>query len=236
VILCYETETTPSICSFSLFLLFLCFQLAAQRYAKYWTKRVEIFGNNAFAALTQKKALKEDAIALEMGFAKLVGTKDSSGRSIILIDPSCQDLSKYTRESMTRSCWYMIHAALEDETTQKRGIIFMIYPHNSKLGQFDRAQSKMNAESIQGCLPVRVSGFHICYPPTFFAIVIPIFKIFLGNRLRKRIRVHSGSEQNVLKALEQFGLTKDVLPSDLGGNIVLDHEQWLADRLAEDSF
>jgi hypothetical protein len=57
----------------------------------------------------------------------------------------------------------------------------------------------------------------------------------MGDRLRKRVRVHSGSEQKVLKALEkQFGLTKDVLPSDIGGNIVLDHGQWLADRLEED--
>jgi hypothetical protein len=185
--------------------------------------------------LTQKEALREDAIVLEMGFCKLVGTKDLSGRSIILVDPSCQDRSKYTRESMTRSLWYMIHATLEeDEMTQKRGVIFMIYPHNARLAQFDRTQAKMNIESIKGCLPVRVSAFHICHPPTFFAIVFPIFKLCLGDRMRKRVRVHSGSEQKVLKALEAFGLTKDVLPSDLGGNIVLDHEQWLADRLMED--
>jgi hypothetical protein len=185
--------------------------------------------------LTQKKALKEDAIALEMGFIKLVGTKDPSGRSIILLDPSCQDKSKYTRESMTRSLWYMIHATLEDETTQKYGIIFMICPHKAKLTQVDRTQAKMNINSIQGCLPVRVSGFHICHPGIFFAIAFPIFKVFMGDRLRKRVRVHSGSEQKVLKALEkQFGLTKDVLPWDIGGNIVLDHGQWLADRLEED--
>ena len=170
-----------------------------------------------------------------MGYAKLVGTTDPSGRSIILVDASCQDLSKHTRESMTRSLWYMIHATLEDETTQKRGITFMVYPRKATFAQFDRTQLKMNAESIQGCLPARVSGFHICHPPAFFSLAFPIVKLFLGDRLRKRIHVHSGSEQKVLKALEQFGLTKDVLPSELGGNIVLDHEQWLADRLEEDS-
>lgn len=211
-------------------------QRAAERYAKYWTKRVEIFGNKAFEALTQQKGLKEDAIALEMGFFKLVGTKDPSGRSIVLVDPSCQDLSKHTRISLTRSLWYMIHALLEDETAQKRGITLLIYPQKAKFAQFDRTQTKMNADSIQGCLPIRVSSFHFCHAPTFFKIVLPIFKVFLGERMRKRIHVHSGSEQKVLKILEQkFRLTRDVLPSELGGNIVLDHEQWLADRLVEES-
>lgn len=77
-----------------------------------------------------------------------------------------------------------------------------------------------------------MSAFHVCHPPTFFRLVFPILKLFLGERLRKRIRIHSGSEEDVLKDLEKFGLTKDVLPSELGGDIVLDYQAWLASRLA----
>ena len=165
-----------------------------------------------------------------MGFMRVVPARDPSGRSILHVDPSLQDGSKYERESMCRSLWYMLHAVLEDEETQKKGVIFTVYPHRAKLSQFDRALARMNMESIKGCIPVRMTGIHICHPPSFFQIIFPIFKIFMGERLRKRVRVHGGSESHVLDRLTGFGLTKDKLPSDLGGKLVLDHEGWLDER------
>ena len=63
-------------------------------------------------------------------------------------------------------------------------------------------------------------------------MIFPILKLFLGERLRKRIRIHAGSEEAVQKDMDNFGLTKDTLPSDLGGDIVLDHKKWLKERLA----
>ena len=208
--------------------------LAAKRYAKYWTKRVELFGEDkAFEPLTLEKALRDDRIVLELGMVRPTGTKDpQSDRSIIFLDPSLQDKTKYTRESMTRSVWYIFHAVLEENiVAQQRGVIMINYPHHAQLAQLDRTQIRMIVESIKGYLPVRMTAMHLCHPPVFFAVVFPIIKLFLGERLRKRLRVHAGSQEHVLQHLEEkFGLTKDVLPSDIGGNIVLDHHQWLEDR------
>jgi hypothetical protein len=193
--------------------------------------RVEIFGpEKAFMPLTLSKALKDDTVALSTGFYSLTGTKDASGRSIIFIDPSKQDKSKYSRESMCRAVWYLVHAALEDEMTQKRGIVNIAFPRHAKLSQIDRPLIKMNIESVKGCIPVRQSVIHICHPPSFVSLLLPILKVFMGERLRKRLQLHSGSTEKVLKHIAAFGLPKKSMPTDLGGDAVVDHLRWLEHR------
>jgi hypothetical protein len=192
---------------------------------------VEIFGpEKAFMPLALSKALKDDTVALSKGFISLTGTKDATGRSIIFIDPSKQDKSKYPRESMCRAMWYFVHAALEDEMTQKRGIVNIVFPHHAKLSQIDRPLLKMNVESLKGCIPVRLTGVHICHPPSFVSLILPILKVFMGDRLRKRIQLHSGSTEKVLKHIAAFGLPKESMPTVLGGDAVVDHLSWLEHR------
>jgi hypothetical protein len=180
------------------------------------------------------EALKDDEVALTMGLIRLLPTKDASGRSILFIDPSRLDKSKYSRESMARATWYVIHAALEKVEAQMKGIIFIVYPKDAQFGQFDRTLMKMNMESIRGCLPVRLSAFHICHPPAFFSVIWSLVSLFLRERLRKRVKVESGSNEKVMEKLAKYGLTKDRVPSELGGNIVLDHKNWLIERKASD--
>uniref|UniRef100_A0A7S3L0N6 CRAL-TRIO domain-containing protein n=1 Tax=Amphora coffeiformis TaxID=265554 RepID=A0A7S3L0N6_9STRA len=141
--------------------------LAAKRYAHYWDKRVEICGpEKAFLPLTLDGALRDDEVALKIGFVNyLAGCSDPHGRAILYVLPGNQDKTKYTRESMGRAVWYVIHAALEEmPEAQKHGIIFMAHPAGAKLAQFDRAMMKVVLSAIQGTLPVRLSAFHICQP------------------------------------------------------------------------
>ena len=77
-----------------------------------------------------------------------------------------------------------------------------------------------------------MSAVHLCHPASFFRIVWPFFQLLMGERLRKRVRLHAGSVEHVLEQVGAFGLTKDHLPTDIGGNIVLDHETWVAKRKA----
>ena len=114
--------------------------------------RIELFGpEKAFLPLTLDQALQDDEAALNMGFMRVVPAKDPAGRGILFADPSRQDKSLYTRESMTRAMWYVIHALLEDEQVQKPGIVFIAYPRNAALHQADRAQMRLNIDSIKGC-------------------------------------------------------------------------------------
>ena len=122
----------------------------------------------------------------------------------------------------------MMHAALESETAQQHGIIALVNMKDVSLRQFDKELISKIADSLKGCLPVRLSAIHICHPPVVFAMVFPLIKLLLGPRLRQRIRLYS--RRNVLPELEALGLTSGIVPTELGGNAILDHEAWLDQR------
>jgi hypothetical protein len=208
-------------------------KLAAERYAHYWDKRVEVFGpEKAFEPLTLVGAVRDDKETIRIGIISLMKEKDPEGRSIIFFDVARQDRTKYSRDSLGRVFWYIFHAAIEDENTQRQGVVVLGWPQNAKYSQFDRGLIRIVTTSIKGAIPTRLSALHICQPPMFAAIVIPIIKYFLGEKLRKRISVHSGSQEKLLGRLEKFGLSKDKLPADLGGQIVVNRESWVNERLA----
>lgn len=190
-----------------------------------------MFGpEKAFLPLTLSEAFKDDAVALSYGVISLTGTKDVSGRAILFLEPAKLDKSKYPRESMCRALWYVAHAALEDELTQRRGIVILVYPYQAKISQMDPGLIKMHVDSIKSCLPLRLSGIHLCHPPTFLKLVLPVFKFFMGKRMRNRLKVHSGSKEKVVKHIEMFGLSKESIPEELGGNTKMDYPAWLEQR------
>ena len=225
------------------------------RICKYWDKRIELFGEEmAFRPLCIKDLCQSPSDAtttttaatnddvekinkctwkgLKLGFMRPTGTNDAGGRAIIFIDPSAlkdYDHSTDERNGIVRSLWYILHALLEqNDTVQKLGAVVIGYPHHAKLSYVDRKLMKMNGESITGCIPVRMGALHVCHPPWFFSnVVFPIMKLVLPERMRKRIRVHSGSREKVLERLGKLGLGREVLPSDIGGDVVLDMDGWL---------
>lgn len=209
-------------------------KLAVDRYMYYWKKRVEVFGEEkAFLPLTLEGALKDDTETVRRGVYSLLSSTDEMGRAFLLFDPSLQDKTKYSRESMVRSFWYVIHSALERETAQQHGVVGLGYPHNAKLHQFDRQLNKVNIASLKGAIPLRMSAIHICQPPSFISIVLPIVKLFMGERMRKRINVHTGDIDKVQASLAKYGITPDMLPTDLNGHVQVDREKWAEQRLKE---
>lgn len=190
-----------------------------------------MFGpEKAFLPLTQEAALKDDCVALSTGFFTLVGHKDSSGRSIIFGDPTRQDLSKYTTNSMIRAIWYMFHSALEDEDTQKRGLVFVSDLSNISFHMLDHELFRVVALSVAGCIPIRLSSIHGCHPTNLFWYLFPVVKLLLGEKLRKRVKLHSCTTSRLLLELAKYGIAEHAIPSELGGRAAIDHSKWLEDR------
>lgn len=174
--------------------------------------------------------MKDDEFTLTKGFINFTGKTDPTGRSILFADPSKLDPKAYEAKSMCRAFWYVLHSLLENKETQKKGVIFLVWPHNASLKNVDKKLIKMNADSMKSCIPLRVSAIHMCHPPRIFSYVFPILKFFMGEIIKKRIRVHSGSTEKVLGYLEECGLTKDILPSELGGEVPIDMKKWIQER------
>lgn len=195
-----------------------------------------MFGSHAFDLnLTLANALKDDKVALRTGFIKVLPIKDKKGRAVAFVTPRNLDSTKYTRESMVRVTWYMIHSMLEDKSAQQKGVVFIIDLSGSKVKHFDIPLVNQCSESVKGILPVRVSALHFCQPPIVFDVLYDVVKLVLGERLRKRIIVHSQwwVKEEDIKMLAQYGFNKNELPSDIGGSLLLDHQSWLEEREAE---
>lgn len=207
--------------------------LAVGRYCRYWDKRVAVFGpDRAFLPLTLCQAVRPDRVALEQNFARVSHEPDKDKRSYLFLDPSKQQIGTYAPESMVRAMWYFIHALLsEDELVQKKGLICVCFPPHASFRQFDRYLVRQMLASVQGCLPVRFSAFHICHPGRFFRVLFPIAQVFMTKRTKKRILVHAGTFEHVLdQMLSRFGFDKADLPSEIGGERKLDVKMWLAER------
>ena len=170
-------------------------------------------------------------MALRLGFVQLVpGVSDPMGRSILYVDPSVQDRRLYSRENMCRAVWYTIFAALESETAQRHGIIVLSNNSRATFGQSDTRLSRMVINALQGAIPVRLSAFHICHPPSYVAGTFAIAKLFMSARTRKRFLIQNGSAEEVLRSLGEYGMSTSVIPAPLAGGVKLDHERWLHNR------
>ncbi|EJK65008.1 hypothetical protein THAOC_14195, partial [Thalassiosira oceanica] len=60
-----------------------------------------------------------------------------------------------------------------------------------------------------------------------------LMKVLMPARLTRRVNVESGKEKEVLAALDKFGLGKEVVPSDLGGDLVLKEGMAYSKELAD---
>mmetsp|Transcript_27389 Transcript_27389/g.36368 ORF Transcript_27389/g.36368 Transcript_27389/m.36368 type:complete len:298 (-) Transcript_27389:101-994(-) len=210
--------------------------LAAKRFANYWNKRIELFGEKAFSPLTISDSLNNDKEALNTAFCKLLKAKDDVGRSIIYMDPALLDDSKYTRDSMLRVIWYVVHVALEEKETQQRGIIFVNNNgNNPEIRQFDRVLVGKIAHSLQHEIPIIIGALYILHIPRLLVVFMNVIKHVLGSGISKQMKVVGGSNQMILQKLDKHGMYKEDMPVDIGGDLKYDNESWVRQRVEAES-
>lgn len=204
--------------------------LAALRMAQYWNKRIELFGSTAFTPFSIANMREKNGKELSLGFIRLLPDTDGTGRCNVFVDPSLLEGEEYEDENMVRAAWYALHAALENESTQQKGIVFLVFLRETYPRHFDRSLIKLLADSIRGVLPVRVSAIHIFQAPYVFEMLFDVVSLLLGERLTNRMKMYSGEEEMILDELTDFGLLRSRLPVELGGDLDLDQGQWISLR------
>jgi CRAL/TRIO domain len=155
---------------------------------------------------------------------------DHLGRTILLYDASRIVISTVGAEPVMRIFWYMLHVALERESTQRHGIIVLVDTKNFKAKHFHLETNKQMLPMLQSTLPIRLSAFFICYPTSVMKVVMPIVKQIINARMKKRIVMTGSTPDAILSTLSKYELTSDIIPSDVGGDIVIDHAKWVQDR------
>jgi len=85
---------------------------------------------------------------------------------------------------------------------------------------------------LTAAMPIQICALHGCYPSNFLLYVIfPVAKHIISKYLRLRVKMHRGSESEVLLSLSQYSLPPERVHADLGGGVTVDMGQFLTNRL-----
>jgi hypothetical protein len=99
---------------------------AAHRLVKYWNVRKMVFGpERAFLPMTQAGAMLEDIEYLQKGLY-LILADDKFGRSVVYWDRIRSTNDVIPRDSLSRCNFYVLQAAYERASTQRKGFIMII--------------------------------------------------------------------------------------------------------------
>ena len=197
-------------------------RVAAHRYVEYWKKRFELFRDQAFEPLTLETHLSspEDQTALANGLFNLY---EVNGRIVSFERMHTYCLDQTTRESYVKVLWYLTHVALENEGTQRKGIIVLNYPRGVDLVKQQDLKLLRLASTLKGAIPLRLSAYHCCHPPSWVKLFLPLVRLLLGKRLAQRLMFHTGSDDHVLAILKtKYGFGPEDLPVEIGGDRELD--------------
>mmetsp|Transcript_4554 Transcript_4554/g.6731 ORF Transcript_4554/g.6731 Transcript_4554/m.6731 type:complete len:341 (-) Transcript_4554:70-1092(-) len=206
-------------------------RLAAKRMVKYFERKVELFGTEvAFRKLSFLDFSAEDRGNVEAGGIYLLPYPDEGGRKIIVTSRShFQDFHHRNFNSILRLLWLIVHEAVEDETVQKNGVVLLGLNGGRCRERWPKSLTliKMFWSDGKDALPILIAGVHR-FTPNFIGYVMNEHILpFMGVKHRARLRLWSGTIEANWGNLEEYGITKDMIPTFLGGALDMTYHQWL---------
>jgi CRAL/TRIO domain len=158
-------------------------------------------------------------------------TDNQHHRDYLYIDAAKADPSLYSRECALKGILYLLHALLEDEEVQKKGLIAISNSDGVSQRNRDTLLTKALIELAQGAFPIRLSAVHCCNLPTIFNVIMRFFLALIGERLRKRIIVHCEVGPDLLtKLVDDYGFKRVDIPTQMGGERQSDFSKWIEER------
>lgn len=142
--------------------------------------------------------------------------RDQKNRRILVINMgSAWDPKLLSSDNLFKVLYMIQVASLVEEETQVRGAVIVIDFHGLSTKQV-MALSPSFAMTlllyIQEAMPLRMKEVHIIRQPFLFNMVWPMFKQFVGDKLKKRLFFHGNKMSSLHKHLDP-----NMLPADYGG-------------------
>lgn len=94
-------------------------------------------------------------------------------------------------QDMYRSIMMALEVAMIEPKTQVGGVHVILNMQGLTLNhvwQFSASFAKLVVDFVQECTPVRLKGVHIINQPYIFDLLYKLFRPFLGEKLRSRVR------------------------------------------------
>ena len=173
---------------------------------------------------------------IQSNLAQVLPFRDRSGRTIVFGDPSRKDMSIYETHRQNKAMWYLLETIIEDEESRSRGLVVLTSAKTYSTGSgMDLKFTRFTRKAISEIFPVHLRSIHFCHPSKVAHYVIfPALKFVLGKEMRLRFNTHYGTDAEVLLQLEAFGLNRSILPAELCGDVQLDFQKWIHQRLSQE--
>ena len=104
---------------------------------------------------------------------------------------------------------------LQDEATQINGVVIIVDFRDFGMAQA-RAMNPLTfkrfSNIVFNCYPLRIKGVHILEQPKIFTVIYALSSQFMKEKLRERVKLHSGNIQGLVEYIKH-----ECLPVDYGG-------------------
>ncbi|KAG7373943.1 hypothetical protein IV203_013038 [Nitzschia inconspicua] len=209
---------------------------AARKLVGFLDLLLEYYGIVALQRPIRLSDLGKDAMdVLRAGQTmQMLPFRDRSGRRIVTV---VGDFGlHYDYDTRVKVYLYMFSAASDDIETQRRGIVFVIWPGPTNDLQLSFPDPKENATGakIFASAPIRICAMHFCLRDGPVARFIrACLTLMVGKDNWSRIRFDAGEGTEILYKLMGYGIPVDLLPLTDSGNVKTKQlMQWIKIRKA----
>ena len=208
---------------------------AAARFVDYWQIRLKCFGaHRAFLPMTLEGAMRGQESVLRRGLVCLLPVRDAAGRAIVMLQPGRRDFDVISPEQEAMAKFYIMEAALEDPEVRKRGIVVLVNGRGVEKRHYNLYLMRL-LTSVCNCVPFHLRALHLCHPSAVgYYVLFPVLKSFVGKHIRRRFKIHRGTDEEIVMILDGFRLPKRCVPVDLGGDLQVDTNAFIVERLAKE--
>ncbi|KAG7345161.1 hypothetical protein IV203_032692 [Nitzschia inconspicua] len=202
---------------------------AAVRMVKYLDLVTDLYGSEALMRpITLSDFQPEDAQLMRLGLFQMLGGRDRTGRRIM---GNFADIpANFTIRSRIKNALYMYTCLAEDEETQKKGCVFIVFHPSPGSQVCSSSKERSFVRRLMESIPIRVSAIHIClHDDALSQVIKAVALLALGPEGRARTRVHTGSKTECQYSLQSFGIPAHQIPVNLnlGQLKIKAHQRWI---------
>ena len=180
--------------------------------------------------MTLAGALRDDLTALRTGFVCLLPRPDMSGRLLQFFMMSNHTKKGYSKESLVRASWYVTEVAIRQDS-EYNGLVRFACGQDASLCNIDQDVISPIQSYKKDCWPIKVMADHtICCSQECLDFLLPASRYSKGKEGRLRSVVHDVPVGELFEVLGGYGISKDMLPKEVGGSIEFSIDDWIAAR------
>lgn len=212
---------------------------SAVRMVRHFEEKYKLFGLEKLCKDIVLSDLNEhDQGIIRSGAMQLLPARDRGGRAVICMTTMLRE--GYDLASAVRPFWYLNMVLLQDDETQKSGIVFVVHNAGS-LRSIENVNSIRYGMGVRQGIPHRIMCVHYCFDDQALRPFLSGMRMLAGKRIRSRFRPHFGTASDFDLTLQTYGIPTQYMPL-IGGtesDPLRHHKEWLEaleykERLGED--